>query len=66
VKIDSDKISIKSSNMTKLCVCWHAPCNFRQLNSLLQSDDTRGCTYTVMTWTAWRWAGLMLETCGGF
>jgi len=27
-------------------------------NSLLQSDDTRGCTYTITTWTSWWWAGL--------
>ena len=30
-----------------------------------ESDDTRGCTYTVMTWTSWWWAGLMLKTCRG-
>jgi len=22
-----------------------------------QSDDTRGCMYTVTTWTSWRWVG---------
>ena len=22
-----------------------------------ESDDTRGCIYTITTWTSWRWAG---------
>jgi hypothetical protein len=29
------------------------------------SDDTRGCTYTITTWTSWWWAEVMLETCRG-
>jgi len=23
-----------------------------------ESDDTRGCIYTITTWTSWWWAGL--------
>jgi hypothetical protein len=30
-----------------------------------ETDDTRGCTYTITSWTSWWWAGLMLETCRG-
>jgi len=26
--------------------------------SIAESDDTRGCIYTVTTWTSWRWAAL--------
>ena len=27
-----------------------------------ESDDTRGCTYTITMWNSWWWEGLVLET----